>query len=175
MNSDPRATGVFLKDVDDTYAHIVERVRISEEEDAAAGEQAGTEQIQLVPENPDATIGFNVPDGPPPEHITLEGPGTENMNLDDVRKALEMQWEVYQGFSDELKEALKSQSLENVNKVLGGMKVPEAEQVVHLLEMSGILNFAEGGVRDETGQEELEAEGDSEGESTDEEDAVADA
>lgn len=166
MNSDPRATSVFLKDVDDTYAHIVERVRISNEEDLAAAESAGTEQIQLVPENPEATIGFNVPDGPPPETITLEGPGTENMNIEDVRKALEMQWEVFSGFSKEMQEALKSQSLENVNKILGGMKVPEAEQVVKLLEMSGILNFADGGIRDQTGQEDEDEE-----EITDEEDA----
>jgi cell division cycle protein 37 len=153
INADPRATSVFLKDVDDTYAHIVERVRVAEEEEAAAGEARG-EQIQLVPENPDATIGFNVPDGPPPEHITLEGPGTEDMDIGEVRKALQMQWDVFDGFSVELKEALKSQSLEAVNKVLGSMKVTEAENVVTLLQVSGILNFADGGIRDETGKAE---------------------
>jgi len=151
IHADPRAMVVFCKDVDDTYAHICERVRIAEAEAAAAGQKTG-EQIQLVPENPDAVITFNVPDGPPPEHITLEGPGTENMDIEGVRKALQMQWEVFESFDDSLKEALRSQSLENVNKVLGAMEVPDAEQVVKSLEMSGILNFADGDIRDETGQ-----------------------
>jgi cell division cycle protein 37 len=165
INADARATSVFLKDVEDTYAHLVERVRVSKLEDQETA--AAAEQIQLVPENPDATIGFNVPDGPPPEHITLEGPGTEGMNIEDVRKALQLQWEVYDGFSPEMQEALKSQSLESVNKVLGAMKVAEAERVVELLQMSGILSFADGGIRDETGQGEEEE--------TEEEDAVEDA
>lgn len=164
IDADARATAVFLKDVEDTYAHLVERDRLSKIEDQENAEAA--EQIQLVPENPEATIGFNVPDGPPPEQITLEGPGTEGMNIEDVKKALQLQWEVYEGFSAPMKEALKSQSLENVNKVLASMKVSEAEHVVELLQMSGILSFADGGIRDETGQAE---EGDTD------EDAVADA
>jgi cell division cycle protein 37 len=159
INADPRAIAVFLKDVEDTYAHIVERAHVAEVEEAAAAQEAG-EQIQLVPENPDATISFNVPDGPPPEHITLEGPETENMDIEDVRKALQMQWDVFSGFEDNLKEALTSQSLDNVNKVLGEMKVSDAEEVVRLLEMSGILNFADGGIRDETNREDEEDEPD---------------
>ena len=157
INADPRAMVVFCKDVDDTYAHICERVRIAEAEAAAAGQKTG-EQIQLVPENPDATITFNVPDGPPPEHITLEGPGTENMDIESVRNALQMQWEVFESFDDSLKEALRSQSLENVNKVLGAMEVSDAEQVVKSLEVSGILNFADGDIRDETGQQDEDEE-----------------
>ena len=73
---DPRATAVFEKDVQDTYAHLVERVRISKAEEASAGEQ-----IQLVPENPNVAIAFNVPDGPPPEHLELEGPGLDPSTL----------------------------------------------------------------------------------------------
>jgi cell division cycle protein 37 len=34
--------------------------------------------------------------------------------------------------------------------VLGKMSVPEAEQIVESLDMASILNFAEGGIRDET-------------------------
>ncbi|PCH39987.1 hypothetical protein WOLCODRAFT_136594 [Wolfiporia cocos MD-104 SS10] len=147
---DPRATGVFEKDVADTYAHLVERVRISKQEEAAAA--AGAEQIQLVPENPNQSISFNVPDGPPPEHLTVEGEGLENVNIEDVRKMLQLRWDVFQGFPGALQEALKSQNLDNVNKVLGSIKVDEAEEIVRLLDVAGILNFSEGGIRDETGK-----------------------
>lgn len=63
----------------------------------------GKEQIQLVPENPTTTITFNVPEGPPPETIVLEGPGTENMDIEEVRKALQMRWDVFEGFDEEMK------------------------------------------------------------------------
>ena len=79
---DKRAQSVFVKDVEDTYTHLVTRVLASQADDQTPG---GAEQIQLVPENPNQTISFNVPDGPPPEHITLEGPGTEGMDLEEVR------------------------------------------------------------------------------------------
>ena len=150
INADPRAVSVFLKDVDDTYSHIVTRVKVNKEEEEALRE--GAEQIQLVPENPDAEISFNVPDGPPPENIKLEGPGTESMDLEEVRKALKMQWEVFDSFEEDMKTALKSQKLEAVNKVLGSMTIDDAERVVELLQVSGILSFSENGIRDQTGE-----------------------
>jgi len=149
VNADPRAVMVFMKDVDDTYNHIVTRVKANKEEEEALSQ--GTEQIQLVPENPDAEISFNVPDGPPAENIKLEGPGTEDMEVEEVRKALQMQWEVFDGFEEDMKTALKSQKLEAINKILGSMKIEDAERVVELLQISGILSFSESGVRDQTG------------------------
>lgn len=148
ISGDQRATGVFEKDVHDTYAHLVERVRVSKAEEQAAG----GEQIQLVPENPDTSISFNVPEGPPPEHLELEGAGFENVTVEEVRKALQMRWDVFTNFDSRLQEALKSQSLDEVNKVLGSKKVEEAEEIVRLLDVAGILNFSEGGIRDETGR-----------------------
>ncbi|KAI0373740.1 hypothetical protein BV20DRAFT_988787 [Pilatotrama ljubarskyi] len=153
-SGDPRATSVFEKDVADTYAHLVERVRISKAEESAAG----SEQIQLVPENPDQSISFNVPDGPPPENIELEGPGFENVSVEEVKKALQMRWDVFQSFSEPLQKALQSQSLDEVNKILGAMSIEQAEQVVKLLDVSGILSFSGGGIRDETGQDEEEGD-----------------
>lgn len=168
MSGDPRASIVFEKDVEDTYNHLCERVRISKaEEDAVA---AGTEQIQLVPENPDHTITFNVPDGPPPENIQLEGEELRDVDPEAVRKALQMRWNVFQSFKPELRAALESQSLERVNKVLGSMKVIDAEEIVKMLDLAGILNFSEHGVRDGTGQDaEEDALEDAEGEDTEEE------
>lgn len=153
MSGDPRAAMVFEKDVEDTYAHLCERVRISKAEEEAA---AGQEQIQLVPENPSQTITFNVPDGPPPEKIELQGEGLEGVDPEDVKKALQMRWDVFQGFSKEMQQALESQSLDNVNKVLGNMKVDDAEQLVKMLDLAGILNFSEHSIRDETGKGKIE-------------------
>lgn len=149
IKADPRAVAVFMKDVDDTYSHIVSRVKANNEEEEAL--RQGAEQIQLVPENADAEISFEVPDGPPPETIQLGGPATEGLNPEDVRKALQMRWEVFDGFEEDMKAALRSQKLESINKVLGAMKIDEAERVVELLQISGILNFSESGIRDETG------------------------
>ncbi|KAH9851527.1 Cdc37 N terminal kinase binding-domain-containing protein [Lenzites betulinus] len=159
---DARATGVFEKDVADTYKHLVERVRISKAEEAAAG----GEQIQLVPENPEQSITFNVPDGPPPEKLELEGPGFEGVDIEDVRKALQLRWEVFESFPEAFQKALQSHSLEEVNKVLGAMKVEEAERIVELLQIASILSFADNAIRDETGggqagdeDEEMDVEG----------------
>lgn len=157
VSGDLRATSVFEKDVAETYAHLVERVRISKAEEAATA--AGTEQIQLVPENPNQSITFNVPDGPPPENIQLEGPGFEDVNMEDVRRALQMRFDVFQGFSQPMQEALKSQSLDQVNRVLGNMRVEEAEEVVKLLDVAGILSFSEGGIRDQTSGEAQDDDG----------------
>lgn len=170
-SGDPRACSVFEKDVEDTYKHLVERVRASK---AAESQQ---EQIQLVPENPDSTIGFNVPDGPPPENLLLEGPGFEGVDVEDVRRALQMRWDVFQSFKPEMREALKSGSLDEVNKVLGAMKVEDAEEVVRLLDTAGILSFSEHGVKDQTGRdveddgEEADDEDADEGDEEDAEDA----
>ena len=146
ISGDKRAEAVFIDDVDKTYAHLCGRVAKSKEE-AQAG---GKEQIQLIPESPDQTISFNVPSGPPPEHITLEGPGTEDMDLEEVRKALQMRWDVFSNFPEPLQQALKEGSLDKVNQVLGAFDVTTAEGIVQQLDIAGILSFAEGGIRDET-------------------------
>lgn len=154
------AQAIFRKDVEDTYQHIVTRVEIAkreEEEAATAGEQ-----IQLVAENPDTIISFNVPDGPPPENLVLEGPGTEGMDVEDARRALQLRWDLFCGLPENLQNALKTNELAAVNKVLGDMSVSEAENAVQALDMGGILNFAEGGIRDETGRDDEDDDADEE-------------
>ncbi|KAK7469309.1 hsp90 co-chaperone Cdc37 [Stygiomarasmius scandens] len=146
ISGDPRAEKVFVDDVDKTYVHMCSRVEMAKAEEQAGG----VEQIQLVPESPDQTISFNVPSGPPPEHITLEGPGTEDMDLEEVRKALQMRWDVFSNFPEPLQQALKEGSLDKVNQVLGAFDVTTAEGIVQQLDIAGILSFAEGGIRDET-------------------------
>ncbi|KAF8631701.1 hypothetical protein AX15_002249 [Amanita polypyramis BW_CC] len=149
IQGDPRPKHVFENDVENTYKHLEERVKINLEE--ALEPQ---EQIQLVAEGGDQGITFNVPDGPPPEDLRLEGPGTEDLDIEEVRKALQLRWDVFCGFPEELQEALKSGELTAVNKVLASLDVPTAEEVVRSLDMAGILSFAEEGIRDETGRDE---------------------
>jgi len=153
VGGDKRAIKVFEDDVESSYKHIETRARIAKEE-----ETKGREQIQLVPENPSQSINFNVPDGPPPENLVLEGPGTEDMDLEEVRKALQFRWDVFQGFSPELQKALRSGGLADVNEILGRMEVPEAEGIVNSLDIAGILSFADGGIRGETSNQTGEGE-----------------
>ena len=98
-----------------------------------------------------ADITFNLPDGPPPADLRLSEEA-QDMDIEEVRKALQLRWDLFSTFPDKLQQALKSEKLEAVNKVLGEMEVPVAEQVVESLNLAGILNFADGGIRDETGQ-----------------------
>lgn len=149
ISGDARARSVFEQDVEKTYGHLVQRVKAAEEEDT---EEGGRETIQLVPQDANQTISFNVPDGPPPENLVLEGPGTEEWDVEEVRKMLQYRWDVYSSFPVAFQEALKTDKLEEVNKVLGDMEVPEAEQIVEDLQEAGIMSFAEGGVIDQTGK-----------------------
>lgn len=149
VSDEKRAKTVFLKDVEDTYTHLATRVVASEAEEAEAVH--GREQIQLMQEDPSQPITFNIPDGPPPEDLRLEGPGTEELDIDQVRRALQMRWDVFEAFDDALKKALRKGTLEAVNKILGRMDVDDAEETVRMLELAGILSFADGGkVRDMT-------------------------
>ena len=151
-NAMPRA--IFEKDVDDTYAMICTRAEKAKEEDAQAGNR---ETIQLVCENPDTDVQFNVPDGPPPEKIVLEGEGTENLDPVEVREMLMRRWEMFQGFTPEMQRALQNNSLAEVNAVLEKMSVPDAEEIVQLLDASGILSFSSTDIRDETGAAVVDA------------------
>lgn len=141
----PRA--VFEKDVNDTYNTICDRAQKAKEEDAKAGTR---ETIQLMCEEPGTQIQFNVPDGPPPENITLEGEGIEDLDPVQVRAALMRRWQIFQAFTPAMQRALKNQSLEEVNVELEKMEVVDGEEVVKLLDASGILSFASTDIRDET-------------------------
>lgn len=138
---------LFGKDVEDTYAMLQKRVKIIKEE-----EKQERETIQLVASDPSQTITFEVPNGPPPEELELDD-DLKHLDTEEVRKALQTRWDIYQSFPPKFRNALKSGSLEAVNKVLGNMDVAEAEEVVNMLNATGILNFADNGaVRDMTGR-----------------------
>lgn len=147
QQSGPKAEAVFQNDVNDTYARIEKRVAEIKTENSV-----DRETIQLVAEDPSTEIGFNIPDGPPPENLVLEGEGTENLDVEEVKKFLQLKWELYESFPDTLKKAMQTESLVEVNKVLEKMSVEDAEEIVQKMQDGGMLRFSESGVRDMTGE-----------------------
>lgn len=141
---DPRAERVFVDDVEKTYNHVVTRVKANKANPARDGTQ---ETLQLFPEQDGADISFNVPDGPPPDELILEGPGTENMDVEQVKRLLQIRWEVFSQFPTGIQEGLKNSDLTAINKELAKMKIEDAENLVKELEYTGILHFAEGGAQ----------------------------
>ncbi|KAK5652539.1 hypothetical protein OQA88_10445 [Cercophora sp. LCS_1] len=123
-----QAQGVFFKDVQDTYAKIKNRAReinIQRAKDEAEGNVEGVEQIQLHAVEPGTVINIRIPpsDSQDPE----EQKGRQ----------------IFDGFKPEMKKALETGSLDEVNKALGKMKVDEAEEMVGLLGEAGILSLEE--------------------------------
>ncbi|KZO96492.1 hypothetical protein CALVIDRAFT_537258 [Calocera viscosa TUFC12733] len=151
LTGNAKAQAAFMKDVNDTSNIVKERASATRDE-----ESEGRETIQLHVENGVSSISFNIPEGPPPpDDMPLEvsfegGEEDEQPDLAEVRAFLKRRWDIWQGFTPKLRKALESKSLDRVNKVLEGMSVEQAEQVVAEMQESGILNFSEEGIRDET-------------------------
>ncbi|KAK4048295.1 hsp90 co-chaperone Cdc37 [Microbotryomycetes sp. JL201] len=153
-SSDPKALKVFLDDVAQTSERIINRARTVAKEKEAEPATEAREQIQLVASDPSTVITFEVPDGPPPENLEITGEGSEELDPELVRQFLQRRWDIFQGFSKGLRTALSEKSLVKVNKVLGKMDVPEAEEVVRLLQESGILSFAQNDIVDATKEDD---------------------
>ncbi|KAF3394595.1 Hsp90 co-chaperone Cdc37 [Penicillium rolfsii] len=119
-----RAATLFTNDVNDTYNRI--KTRAAELSKEKSNDPAGVEQIQLHAVDPNTKITINIPAANSEEPIEIE-----------ARK-------IFDAFSPELQKALLSESLDEVNKVLGKMTVEEAEVVVEQLGESGMLSLEEG-------------------------------
>ncbi|EIW68660.1 hypothetical protein TREMEDRAFT_31687 [Tremella mesenterica DSM 1558] len=145
ISRNPQSIKMFNEDLKSTYARIETRTQ-----QLMAEESQDREQIQLVAEDPNMQIGFNIPDGPPPAELKVEGEGAETLDIEEVRAFLQHKWEIFTSFSSNLQTALKTEKLDEVNKVLGVMKVSEAEKIVELMQEGGMLSFSEPGVRDMT-------------------------
>ncbi|KAI8356775.1 hypothetical protein EDC96DRAFT_515413 [Choanephora cucurbitarum] len=119
---------MFFDDVDKTYGRIQTRcAEIAAEE---VTEQNGVETIQLQPmgDGSQLTIRIPTPEDQEPYKIFNDMPTT-------------------------FQEALKTGKLEEINKVLEKLPVPEAEQLVHICSEYGFLDV-EGEVIDETQQQQ---------------------
>lgn len=150
MKTDGRAAVVFLNDVLSTYNRISSRAEVMKEKYKDEGE--GVEQIQLMAEDPNTVITFQVPEGPPPENIKLEGEGADKLDPVQVREWLQRRWDIFAGFDEDFRRALETKNLDKVNQALGRMPVEKAETVVQDLDRAGILNFSSTEIRDETGK-----------------------
>ena len=108
-----QAQDVFYRDVQDTYMRIKNRSREILAERAKEPAE-GVEQIQLHAVEPGTVINIKVP-------------SAESQDSDEQKAR-----EIFDGFEPDMKQALESGDLDAVNKVLGRMKVEEAEELVSL-------------------------------------------
>lgn len=152
MNSNSQGRKVFLDDVQGTFERITRRSKeLRAEHGGADDPHPGQEEaIQLVATDENTQISFNVPSGPPPEHITLEGEGTENLDVNEVKAFLDRQWTIFDSFPKNVKAALSENSLEKVNHCLARMAMDEAEETVQKLQEANILSFSSSEIIDET-------------------------
>ncbi|GFP53921.1 Hsp90 co-chaperone Cdc37 [Trichoderma asperellum] len=119
-----QAQDVFYKDVQDTYMRIKNRsLEIIAERAKEPAE--GVEQIQLHAMEPGTTIQIKVPPA-----------DSEDADIQAARK-------IYDSFDPEMKKALESGELDEVNKVLGNMKIDAAEELVGLFGEANILSLEE--------------------------------
>jgi len=110
-----QAQDVFFKDVQDTYLKIKTRAReinLQREKDAADGVADGVEQIQLHAVEEGTVINIRIPPTESEDPAEKQG-----------RK-------IFESFKPEMRKALETGKLDEVNKVLGRMKVEEAEELV---------------------------------------------
>ncbi|KAL2001921.1 hypothetical protein VTN02DRAFT_979 [Thermoascus thermophilus] len=143
---DHQAATLFRNDVNETYNKIKIRAAELKKNSSASNDPAGVEQIQLHAVDPNTKINITIPpaDSTDPNEI-------------EARK-------IFDSFPPALRKALESESLDEVNKVLGKMSVEEAEEVVEKLGQGGMLSLEEGIVDATTEEgrkklEEIEAEG----------------
>ncbi|CAK7263715.1 hsp90 co-chaperone Cdc37 [Sporothrix epigloea] len=122
---DHKAHDLFYGDVQDTYVKIMTRVKEIKAQRAAGGtaDGEGVEQIQLHAVEPGTVINIRVPpaDSADPE----------------VARARQ----IFEGFAPEMRKALESGSLDEVNRVLGNMTVDKAEALVSDFGEAGILSL----------------------------------
>ncbi|KAJ5513075.1 hypothetical protein N7463_002627 [Penicillium fimorum] len=143
---DHRASTLFLNDVNETYNRIKTRSAELSKDGSASNDPAGVEQIQLHAVDPNTKITINLP-----------AANSEDPTEIEVRK-------IFDSFPEDLQKALATESLDEVNKVLGKMSVEEAEVVVEQLGNGGMLSLEEGIVDATTAEgqkklKELEEEG----------------
>jgi len=69
------------------------------------------------------------------------------MDVEQVKRLLQIRWEVFSQFPTGIQEGLKNSDLTAINKELAKMKIEDAENLVKELEYTGILHFAEGGAQ----------------------------
>ncbi|PHH91024.1 hypothetical protein CDD83_1917 [Cordyceps sp. RAO-2017] len=136
-----QAQDVFYKDVQETYMRIKNRSREILAQRAKEPEAEGVEQIQLHAVEPGTAI-----------HIKVPPADSDEASARQARA-------VFDAFTPEMKKALESGELDEVNKVLGAMTVDEAEEMVNLFGEANILSLEQQIIdaTTEEGRKQLEA------------------
>jgi len=131
-----QARKIFLDDVNTTYARIRSRSKeMAQERKKNEAEGGGVEQIQLHAVDPNTTIHIQVPSAD---------------STDDGEIAAR---KIFDSFDPDMRKAIESGKLDEINKVLGEMNVEKAEKIVELMSDGGMLSMVEGGVIDCTTEE----------------------
>lgn len=115
----------FLKDVKFTVDHIKTRCQVLRETKEAAEPGEEVEQIQLYSVDPNTEITVNVPPA-----------DSEDPEIQEARR-------MFDQLDPRLRDAAATKQLAEINKVLADMSVPEAEEAVKHLDLSGVLSVEE--------------------------------
>ncbi|CUM65621.1 uncharacterized protein PRCAT00003269001 [Priceomyces carsonii] len=128
--SSPANVG-FLQDVENTFNHIKGRCEVIREEQRAnaAGEEEGLIQLKSLDETKELLVNI------PPE-------GTEEYKIFTTKLSQSMQ------------DAVRTESLDEVNKVFAEMKVEDAEKVLDIFNECGVVGIS-GYLEDENDFKEL--------------------
>lgn len=118
-----RATQLFNQELESTYAKI--KLRADEAPAESTTDEPQVEQIQLHAVNPGTKIAISIPPA-----------GHSDPEIQEAR-------EIFDNFKSDLKAALETGKLEEINKVLGDMPVEEGEAVVEQLSRGGMLAIEE--------------------------------
>lgn len=130
VSEDSRAKAGFYQDVENTFNHIKMRCEIIKKEQEEKGAVDGEELIQLKALDDSTELVVNIPE---------EG---------------SKEYEIFTTLPKEMQEAVRTESLDEVNQVFATMKIDEAEKVLDVINECGIIGI-NGYLEDEDKFQEL--------------------
>jgi len=120
-----KAQQMFMEDVDGTYNHIVNRVKILKEKRLAeeAEEKRQIEARLKIAEQPDGTYIW---------------PMDENPSEEEKKKA-----ETFATFTPDIQKALLTMDPDDINAILAKMTKEEGQELIRKCSESGLIQFVE--------------------------------
>jgi len=127
-----KAQKMFMEDVDNTYNHIVGRVKIlkAKREAEEAEEKRQIEARLKIAEQPDGTYIW---------------PMDENPSEEEKKKA-----ETFATFTPDIQKALLTMDPDDINAILAKMTKEEGQELIRKCSESGLIQFVE---EDDDGEE----------------------
>lgn len=104
-----------MQDYDKMYKHIISRCKILKEEQEKEDPNQGVEQIQLRSVDPGSELTVQLPKE-----------GTD-------------EYKYFQTLPENMQEALKTEDLDEINKVFASMSVEDAEQILDTFDRCGVI------------------------------------